>query len=288
MEMAVVTAIKADREREFKFTAEAFNKIRELVKKKTGIVLADGKQNMVYGRLTRRLRALNLESFESYIKVIEADDEEELIQLVNAITTNLTSFFREEHHFGYLKSTVFPALMEKNAATRKIRIWSAGCSTGEEPYSIAMTVREFFPHDSGWDVKIIATDLDSNVVNTGKKGVYTLSRVEGVSNEYKKRWMQRGKGEKSDFVKMGNELKKLITFKQLNLLEGWPIKGPIDIIFCRNVVIYFDKDTQRSLFDRYADTMAADGHLFIGHSENMFNVCKRFESLGHTIYRKTH
>ena len=284
----MVASIKADKTREFVFTTAVFDKVRALVKEETGIVLSDGKQDMVYGRLTRRSRALNLPNFESYIKIIERNDDEELIHLVNAITTNLTSFFREEHHFEYLKGTVFPELMKKNAATRKIRIWSAGCSTGEEPYSIAMTVREFFPWDSGWDVKIIATDLDSNVVDTGKKGVYTLSRVEGVSTEYKKRWMRRGKGDKSDFVKMGPELQEIITFKQLNLLEGWPIKGPIDIIFCRNVVIYFDKDTQRVLFDRYADTLAGDGHLFIGHSENMFNVCDRFGSLGHTIYRKTH
>jgi len=272
--------------REFEFTAEVFDQVRSLVKKKTGIVLSDGKQDMVYGRLTRRLRALNLPTFESYLKIVEAGDADELVNLVNAITTNLTSFFREEHHFDYLKSTVFPALMEKNAATKKIRIWSAGCSTGEEPYSIAMTIREFFPQDSGWDVKVIATDLDSNVVNTGKKGVYTLSRVEGVSAEYKRRWMRRGKGDKSDFVKMKPELQELITFKQLNLLEGWPLKGPVDIIFCRNVVIYFDKDTQRVLFDRYADMLAAEGHLLIGHSENMFNVCDRFESLGQTVYKK--
>jgi chemotaxis protein methyltransferase CheR len=284
----VVAPIRSDKEREFTFTSNFFNKIRSLVKEKTGIVLSEGKQDMVYGRLARRLRALDLPDFESYIKIIESGDEDELINLVNAITTNLTSFFREEHHFGYLKNTVFPALMETNAATKKIRIWSAGCSTGEEPYSIAMTIREFFPADCGWDVKVIATDLDSNVVDTGKKGVYTLSRVEGVSEEYKKRWMKRGKGDKSDLVKMNPELQELITFKQLNLLEGWPLKGPIDIIFCRNVVIYFDKDTQRVLFDRYANLLAADGHLFIGHSENMFNVCDRFNSLGHTIYQKTH
>jgi len=275
-----------EKKREFEFTLEVFDRVRSLVKKKTGIVLSDGKQDMVYGRLTRRLRALDLPSFESYLKIIEGGDAEELVNLVNAITTNLTSFFREEHHFEHLKNTVFPALMEKNAATKKIRIWSAGCSTGEEPYSIAMTIRDFFPYDSGWDVKVIATDLDSNVVNTGKKGVYTLSRVEGVTTEYKKRWMRRGKGDKSDFVKMKPDLQELITFKQLNLLEGWPLKGPVDIIFCRNVVIYFDKDTQRVLFDRYADMLASDGHLFIGHSENMFNVCDRFESLGQTIYKK--
>jgi len=283
----VVAKIKVDKTREFEFTAEVFEKIRQIVKSHTGIVLADGKQDMVYGRLTRRLRALDLPDFNSYLTIIEREDEEELIHLVNAITTNLTSFFREEHHFGYLKSAVFPSLLEKNAATRRIRIWSAGCSTGEEPYSIAMTVKEFFADHPGWDVKIIATDLDSNVVAKAAKAVYDKTRVEGVSPEYKKRWMKRGRGEKSEQVKMKAELQELITFKQLNLLHQWPIKGPIDIIFCRNVVIYFDKDTQRTLFGRYADVLSSDGHLFIGHSENMFNVCDRFESLGHTIYQRT-
>lgn len=280
------TPVTVGKEREFKFTAKTFNKVRALVKEKTGIVLADGKQDMVYGRLTRRLRALDLPSFERYIEIIESGHEEELINLVNAITTNLTSFFREQHHFEYLKSTVFPALMEKNADTRKIRIWSAGCSTGEEPYSLAITVAEFFAAEYDWDVKIIATDLDSNVVATGKKGVYPLARVKDVPIAKKKRWMRRGKGDQADFVKMSSELQALITFKQLNLLEGWPLNGPIDIIFCRNVVIYFDKETQQTLFDRYASILDDDGHVFIGHAENMFNVCDRFESLGQTIYQK--
>lgn len=283
----MVALKKTDKKREFEFTAKAFDQIRSLVKSHTGIVLSDGKQDMVYGRLTRRLRALDLPDFESYLKIIKRKNEEELIHLVNAITTNLTSFYRESHHFDYLKTTVFPALMEKNAETRKIRIWSAGCSTGEEPYSIAITVRDFFPRDEDWDVRIIATDLDSNVVNTGKKGIYPIERVKDVATAYKKRWMRRGKGDKADLVKMDPELQEIITFKQLNLLEGWPIKGPIDIVFCRNVVIYFDKDTQRILFDRFADVMSPRGHLFIGHSENMFNVCDRFESLGQTIYQRT-
>ena len=277
---------KTDKVREFVFTESMFDQIRQLVKRHTGIVLSDGKQDMVYGRLTRRLRALELADFDSYMKIIEREDEQELIHLVNAITTNLTSFFREGHHFEYLKSTIFPHLLEQNADSRKIRIWSAGCSTGEEPYSLAMTVRDFFADYDGWDVRIVATDLDSNVVEKAKAGIYDIARVEGVSSEYKKSWMQRGKGAKSDLVKMKPALQSLITFKQLNLLHGWPIKGPIDIIFCRNVVIYFDKDTQRELFSRYADVLNEDGYLFIGHSENMFNVCDRFESLGQTIYQR--
>lgn len=278
----------ADKEREFEFSEESFNQVRKLVKSITGIVLSDGKQDMVYGRLSRRLRKLGIPDVKSYLQLVKKKNSDELINFVNALTTNLTSFFREPHHFEYLKSDVFPTLLQSNAATKKIRIWSAGCSTGEEPYSIAMTTLDFFSSHPGWDVKIIATDLDSNVVDTGKQGVYPLSRIEGVSSNHKKRWIKRGKGDKSDLIKMSDELQNMITFKQLNLLETWPFSGPLDIIFCRNVVIYFDKDTQKILFDRYADLLNSDAHLFIGHSENMFNVCHRFKTLGNTIYQKVH
>lgn len=150
-----------------------------------------------------------------------------------------------------------------------------------------MTALDFFSSHTDWDVRIIATDLDSNVVKTGKDGIYPMSRIEGVLDKYKKRWIKRGKGDKSDFVKMSSELQSIITFKQLNLLGVWPITGPLDVIFCRNVVIYFDKETQKVLFDRYANILNPDTHLFIGHSENMFNVCNRFRSIGNTIYQKT-
>lgn len=283
-----MNAKTADKEREFEFTTESFNQVRKLVKSITGIVLSDGKQDMVYGRLSRRLRKLSIPDVKSYLRLVQKDNSDELIHFVNALTTNLTSFFREPHHFEYLKSDIFPALINKNGQTKKIRIWSAGCSTGEEPYSIAMTVSDFFASYQDWDVKIIATDLDSNVVDTGKSGVYPLSRIDGVSSDYKRRWIKRGKGDKSDLVKMSNELQSMITFKQLNLLEDWPISGPIDIIFCRNVVIYFDKETQKVLFDRYANILNSEAHLLIGHSENMFNVCHRFKTLGNTIYQKMH
>lgn len=283
-----MNAKTADKEREFEFTTESFNQVRKLVKLITGIVLSDGKQDMVYGRLSRRLRKLSIPDVKSYLQLVQKDNSDELIHFVNALTTNLTSFFRESHHFEYLKSDIFPALINKNGQTKKIRIWSAGCSTGEEPYSIAMTALDFFSSYQGWDVKIIATDLDSNVVNTGKDGVYPLSRIDDVSSDYKARWMRRGKGDKSDLVKMSAELQNMITFKQLNLLEDWPISGPLDIIFCRNVVIYFDKETQKVLFDRYANILNSEAHLLIGHSENMFNVCHRFKTLGNTIYQKLH
>lgn len=272
--------------REFSFSKEEFDKIRGIVKEHTGIVLAEGKQDMVYSRLSRRLRELRLPSFAEYLRHLKKSDDNELLNFVNAITTNLTSFFREGHHFEYLKNELLPELMSLNQATRRIRIWSAGCSTGEEPYSIAMTIREVISEDSGWDVKILATDLDSNVLATGQKGVYPLNRVEGVAEHYKRKWMLKGKGDSADKIKIRTNLQSMIQFKRLNLIEPWPVRGPFDFIFCRNVVIYFDKDTQRDLFYRYAEVLRPDGRLFIGHSENIFNVSDRFKLLGHTIYRR--
>lgn len=275
-----------EREKEFHFSDKEFKFISKLVGERTGIVLSDAKRQMVYGRLSRRLRQLKLTKFSDYCDLLTSGHEGELIEFTNAITTNLTAFFRENHHFEYLKETVIPELIRNNAQTKRIRIWSAGCSSGEEPYSIAMCMREALPKSAGWDVKILATDLDSNMVQRGKDGIYTAERVEGLSPGRMKKWVKRGKGENADKVRMSQELRDLITFKELNLMEGWPVKGPFDFMFCRNVVIYFNKDTQRELFDRYADLLAAKAHLFIGHSESLNKVTDRFNLLGKTIYQK--
>ena len=271
-------------ERDFSFSEKDFKYIRDLIMDHTGIVLADHKVDMVYGRLTRRLRELNLESFNSYLSTLE-NDEQELVHFVNALTTNLTAFFREPHHFEFLSSKLLPAIV-KNKASKRLRIWSAGCSSGEEPYTIAMTVRSIIPANSGWDVKILATDLDTNMVEKGSNGVYTEERVTGLSSQNMKKWVKKGKGDTAGMVKMDDRLREMITFKQLNLMHDWPMKGPFDLIFCRNVVIYFNKDTQAILFDRYADMLVNDGHLFIGHSESMYKICDRFKLLGQTIYKR--
>ena len=275
-----------EREKEFHFSDKEFKFISQLVGERTGIVLSDAKRQMVYGRLSRRLRQLKLTKFSDYCDILTSGHEDELIEFTNAITTNLTAFFRENHHFEHLKDTVLPALIKKNAATKRLRIWSAGCSSGEEPYSIAMCVREMLPKSSGWDVKILATDLDSNMVQRGKDGVYTTERVEGLTAARMKKWVKRGKGENSDKVRMSDDLREIITFKELNLMEGWPMKGPFDFMFCRNVVIYFNKETQRQLFDRYADLLTDGAHLYIGHSESLNKVTDRFDLLGKTIYQK--
>jgi chemotaxis protein methyltransferase CheR len=271
--------------RDFHFTDADFKFIRTLVAEKTGIMLSDAKRDLVYGRLSRRLRLLGIKRFADYCRLLEDGDEEEMVQFTNAITTNLTSFFREAHHFDYLGGTLLP-MLEREKRHRKLRIWSAGCSTGEEPYSLAITIKEKCPRLAGWDVKILATDLDSNVLAKGQAGIYERSRVEDLSRERLRRWFRKGRGVNDGSVKIATELQELITFRQLNLMQEWPMRGLFDVIFCRNVVIYFDKATQRTLFNRYADLLADGGHLFVGHSESLFKVTDRFELIGKTVYRK--
>ncbi len=276
------------REREFQFTERDFKRIQQLVSQHTGISLSDAKRDMVYSRLARRLREVDIQDFGSYCSLIDSPEgEDELLNFTNAITTNLTSFFRESHHFEYLQKTLLPELMKTNADTRRIRIWSAGCSTGEEPYSLAIAIREVIPENSGWDIKILATDLDSNVLAKGQSGIYDVERVSGLDKRRVSNWFLRGKGDKSNLVRVHPSLQEMITFNRLNLMNEWPIKGPFDFMFCRNVVIYFDKPTQSVLFDRYANLLVDDACLFLGHSETMFKVCDRFKLIGNTIYQKT-
>lgn len=274
------------RDREFHYTDNDFQTVKTLVAEQTGIHLTDAKQDLVYGRLSKRIRKLGLSSFQEYIDYLKQDHEDELINFINAITTNLTSFFRENHHFEYLSETLLPSLIKANESSRKIRIWSAGCSTGEEPYSIAMTLLNKMSNLYNWDIKILATDLDTNVINTASKGIYPLERISGIDDKMKKRWFLNGKGAKSGFVKVSRELQDIIVFRQLNLMNRWPIKGQFDLIFCRNVVIYFDKPTQKILFDRFANVLTDNGTLFIGHSETLFKVSSRYKPLGSTIYQK--
>lgn len=272
--------------REFNFTEEDFQFLRGLVTTHAGIKLADAKREMVYGRLSRRLRQLNLTSFAEYCAYLKENADSETGILINAITTNLTSFFRERHHFEYLTQTLAP-LLEKSNTNKRIRVWSAGCSTGAEPYSLAMTLREAFPSMRGWDVKILATDIDTNVLQTAMDGVYSEKDVAEIPPAQMKRWFMKGIDANAGNVCANKELRGMITFRQLNLLGPWPMRNQFDFIFCRNVVIYFDKDTQRKLFDRYADILVPEGHIFIGHSESLYKVSERFRLIGQTIYCKT-
>lgn len=269
---------------DFTLTEKDFRYIADLIGSHAGIVLNEIKRDLVYGRLVKRLRALKLTSFAEYCRLLEADDGSEFEQFVNSLTTNLTGFFRENHHFEYLSQTLLPKLMQERGRS-KLRIWSAGCSTGAEPYSIAMTVADTVPGD--WDVKILATDIDTAVLETARQGIYEFDWVAKTSNEQVlKRWAMRGVGERAKSLKVRPELQQMITFNRLNLLESWPMRQPFDIIFCRNVVIYFDKPTQSVLFDRMANQLIPGGHLIIGHSESLNKVCDRFSLVGKTIYRK--
>jgi len=268
--------------KEFLLTDSEFTHIVDLVYKACGIVLGEHKREMVYSRLARRIRSLKLSNFEQYIDYLESNKDEEFSHFINAITTNLTSFFREMHHFEFLKNTLVPKLLKENRSTKRVRIWSAGCSTGEEPYSIAMTVAGMFP--IGWDVKILATDLDSNVLAKASSGEYSANSTTGLEPEILKNWFFKDK--QGENYKVKPELKKMIHFKRLNLLQGWPMKGPFDFIFCRNVVIYFDKETKEKLFNNYSNILVSKGHLFLGHSESMSKEQKNFSGLGKTIYHK--
>lgn len=262
--------------------------ISKLANQETGIQLGSHKKDLVYSRIVRRIRALNLRNFSEYCDYLVTHKHEELRDFVNAITTNLTSFFREEHHFDFLTNTVYPEILAEKRHPKKIRVWSAGCSTGEEPYSIAISLHNAFENKKAWDIKVLATDLDTNVLSHSREGVYSPDRVDGLSRAIMMKHFSKvpnpmGRGHA---YLVANHLKNYITFNQLNLLEDWPIKGKFDFIFCRNVVIYFNKDTQRILFDRYANALKPNGYLFIGHSETLHGVTTRFESLGKTIYRK--
>jgi chemotaxis protein methyltransferase CheR len=270
---------------EFVLTDSEFDRLRTLLRELTGIALADSKKELVYGRLARRLRKLNLRSFSEYCAMVEAGDGAELQELTNAMTTNLTSFFRENYHFEQLAAEALPYLARYRAATRRIRFWSAGCSTGEEPYSMAMVVREAQPLFAGWDVRLLATDIDSKVVETAAAGMYGAERMRGINPQRLKRWFSP-RDPSAHHYQASEELRSLITFRQLNLLHAWPVKGPFDVVFCRNVTIYFDKETQRQLFERLAKLQEPGAWLFIGHSENLFNVSQRYKSVGRTVYRR--
>jgi chemotaxis protein methyltransferase CheR len=274
-------------EREFPFSDADFDYIRTLVTEHAAIRLADNKRQMVYGRLVRRLRELGFTNFGQYIELLKTDNGgPEFVNLINAITTNLTSFFREKHHFDLLRTRIVPELMQRHAADRVLRAWSAGCSTGEEPYSIAITLRESLPAAPRWDFRLLATDIDTKVLATAQAGIYGAERVKDLPETLRRHGFLRGRGAQSDMVRVRPELREMISFRQLNLMGDWPMRGRFDFIFCRNVVIYFDKPTQQRLFDRYADLLVDNGYLFLGHSETMHNLSTRFKLLGHTVYQK--
>jgi chemotaxis protein methyltransferase CheR len=255
-----------------------------VIYKYSGIVLKDIKEDMVYNRISRRVRKTGSLGFDDYLAMALQQESVEFTHFVNAMTTNFTSFFRESHHFDFIKNTAIPE-WKSNPHRKKLRIWSAGSSTGEEAYSIAMTLNDQIPN--AWDAKILATDLDTNVVAQGESGVYSPDRVSDLSSKLVSQYFDKiGSGEK-ERVQVKKSLRNMTFFKPLNLLQDWPMSGQFEMIFCRNVVIYFDKPTQKLLFNRFADLLSPGGYLIIGHAESMYNLSDRFTSIGNTVYRKT-
>ncbi len=264
--------------REFRFDDRDFERIRRLIYAHAGIKLSDSKRDMVYGRVTRRLRATGLKSFAEYLQRLEAD-ELEFEEFVNSLTTNLTAFFREEHHFPILAE-----LLRRHAADGPVSLWSAACSTGEEAYSMAITAIETL--GPGARVRILGTDLDTRAVRTADLGIYPLERVEKLGEERLKRFFLKGTGEKTGYARVRPEVRALVRFRPMNLMTpGWPIRGPFHAIFCRNAMIYFDRAAQRRVLERFRPLLHPDGRLFAGHAEGLSHCADLFEPEGRTVYR---
>ena len=279
--------------KEYLFTDRDFSYLSKLAGELAGISLSSGKRELIYGRLAKRLRVLGLKDFKQYCDILkngeeEEGDKEERTHFINSITTNVTSFFRENHHFEFMADTLLPELIRKKNSDSQpqLRIWSAGCSSGKEPYSIAMVLKECIPDFERWDVKILATDLDSNILEVAKVGVYPKEHLKEISLDRRKRWFQTGRGSNEQSIKVTNDIKNIVTYRKLNLTEPWPMKGSFDIIFCRNVTIYFGRETRIDLLERFADLLNDKGCLFVGHSESLFGLTQRFSTVGRTIHRK--
>jgi len=269
-------------EREFVFTLADFERVRKLIYEHAGISLSSAKQDMVYSRLARRLRETRMQSFGEYLALLERGDKAEWEKFVNSLTTNLTSFFREPHHFPILAEH-----LKKLQGKPSIKIWCCASSTGEEPYSIAMTVVETF-NSFNVPVSIVASDLDTNVLATAAKGVYARDRVDKLSPERLSRFFVRNSAGHDGSFTVRPELRRLISFQRVNLLEpNWSVRGQLDSLFCRNVMIYFDKPTQYKILKRFAPLMDSAGLLFAGHSESFLHASDLFRSRGKTVYELT-
>jgi chemotaxis protein methyltransferase CheR len=268
---------------EFPFTEEDFRKIADLLHGETGIVLSEAKATLVYSRLAKRLRTLGIESFKAYCGLVASEGgADERMEMFAALTTNVTRFFREPHHFEHLKTQVLPPLIEAARRGGRIRIWSAACSSGQEPYSAAMTILAMAPEAASLDIKILATDLDPNMVEQGRAGVYPQALLQAVPPEMRKRWFSPAAGG----MQVADDVRSLVAFRELNLMGDWPMKGRFDAIFCRNVVIYFGEDTQAKIWSRFAPILSPAGVLYIGHSERVSGpAAGRFRPDGVTTYR---
>jgi len=272
-------------EGEFLFTGEDFRQIAQILHSYAGIALAEGKAALVYSRLAKRLRVLGLRSFREYCALVEnVQQVDERQAMMAALTTNVTRFFREPHHFDHLRDQVMPKLAERAKRGGRVRLWSAACSNGQEPYSMAITVLAALPEAADLDVKILATDIDPNMVAEGRAGIYREDALTPVPLDLRRRWFKKvseGSWEVAD------GLRDLVAFRELNLIGDWPMKGSFDVIFCRNVVIYFDEPTQERIWSRFAPLLEPGGTLYIGHSERVNGPATQiFETTALTTYAK--
>ncbi len=270
---------------DYYLTEKEFIKLREIVYNEAGIKLGDAKRVLMQSRLVKRLRQLKLGSFGEYHDYLLNNYSDEKDNFINLITTNKTDFFRENDHFEFMKNVILPHI--EKSGQDEIRIWSAGCSTGEEPYTIAIVLNEFFENKKKPVCKILATDIDTNVLQHGINGVYSIEQVKKVDKAIVAKYFLKGEGDNDGFFKVKEELKKNVFFRRLNLLgDSFPMRKQFDLIFCRNVIIYFDKDCQRKLFKNFYPYLKDEGYLMVGHSENISTVTDRFVLNGRTIYRK--
>lgn len=272
---------------EFSLTSHDLAVIMRIMLKEAGISLSGAKANLVYSRLAKRVRKLGLSSFAEYCAMVESDaGAQELGEMIAALTTNVTRFFREPHHFEHLREKVLPGLMAQARAGGRVRLWSSACSSGPEPYSMALTMLSVMPDAYRYDVKILATDIDPNVLATGEAGIYEESALEPVPAALRKTWfspLNDGSGR----MRANDELRSLVSFRKLNLIGSWPMRGKFQAIFCRNVVIYFDGDTQEALWSRMMPLLEENGALYIGHSERVSGPAEELlANDGITTYRK--
>ena len=266
-----------------------FRMISDVVYKHCGINLHEGKKELVRARLAKRLRLGHFRTFPEYMKHVLADQTgKEFSMLVDSLSTNLTSFFREGRHFDFLRERFIPPMLDRKreSGNRRIRVWSAGCSSGEEPYSIAITLLDAVAGGERWDVKVLATDISTSVLERAQKGIYDEERVAPVSPMQRGKYLTTKRVDGKKVFEVGSQVKNCIVFRYLNLMGDWPIKPPIDFIFCRNVMIYFDKPTQQRLINRYWQMLDTGGVLFTGHSESLTGIEHRFKYVEPTIYMK--
>lgn len=267
-------------EHEFGYNDHDFEQVRSRLYRRAGISLAASKRQMVYGRLARRLRQLELPSVSSYLAYLDQHPEE-WQRFINCLTTNITAFFRERHHFAQLAALA----SEPQRRGRPLRLWSAASSTGEEPYSMAMALHQALG-GRAQGVQIIASDIDTGVLETARRGVYPLARIDQLEPELKKRYFQRGTGSNAGLARVVPELRQMVEFRRINLLDAdWHLAGGLDAIFCRNVMIYFDKTTQSQLLERMVRLLRPDGLFFAGHSESFVQASHVVKLVSRTVYR---